>query len=88
MLQQLLGKRYDVIMSDVDVVWLKNPFTSLASGNSNFKVTVDGEVTEDGSQKPCTGVMHIRASEPSKHAPIAASVLKPGHFSSETGWML
>ena len=68
MLQQLLTKGYDVIVSDVDVVWMKNPFSSLASGESSFQLTVDSDMAEDGSQKPCTGVMVVKASEPSRHA--------------------
>ena len=68
MLQQLLTKGYDVIVSDADVVWLKNPFSSLAAGDSNFQLTVDSDVADDGSQKPCTGVMLVKASEPSRHA--------------------
>ena len=80
-LQQLLTKGYDVIVSDADVVWLKNPFGSLASGESNFQLTVDSDVAEDGSQKPCTGVMLVKASEPSRHAlschtPSAQSMLQ------------
>ena len=67
-LQQLLTKGFDVIVSDADVVWLKNPFISLTSGESNFQLTVDSDVTEDGSQKPCTGVMLVKASETSRHA--------------------
>ena len=71
-LQQVLNKGYDVIVSDVDTVWLKNPFASLALGESNFQLTVDSDVGEDGSQKPCTGVMRVTASEPSRHAPPSA----------------
>ena len=67
-LQQLLTKGNDVIVSDADVVWLKNPFASQASGESNFQLTVDSDVAEDGSQKPCTSVMLVKASEPSRHA--------------------
>ena len=65
-LQQLLTKGYDVIVSDADVVWLKNPFASLASGESDFQLTVDSDVAEDGTQKPCTGIMLVKASEPSR----------------------
>ena len=65
-LQQLLTKGYDVIVSDADVVWLKSPFASLASGESNFQLTADSDVADDGTQKPCTGVMLVKASEPSR----------------------
>lgn len=65
-LQQLLTKGYDVIVSDADVLWLKNPFASLASGESNYQLTADSDVADGGTQKPCTGVMLVKASEPSR----------------------
>ena len=67
-LQQLLGKGYSVIVSDVDVLWLKNPFGVLGSAQGDFAVTLDSEEKEDGSQMPCTGVMHVRATEASRQA--------------------
>ena len=67
-LQRLLGKGYNVIISDVDVVWLKNPFGVLGSVQGDFAVTADSNEKEDGPQTPCTGVMHVRATEASRQA--------------------
>lgn len=71
-LQQLLGKGYNVIVSDVDVVWLQDPFAGLASSKNDFSVTLDSNMKADGLQTPCTGVMHVRATEASRQVSSSA----------------
>ncbi len=65
--QELLLKGFDVISSDVDAIWLKNPYTEIAKMPRADIIVTRGKYPEAVSQKYgaalCTGFMYVKTSK-------------------------
>ena len=69
MLQQLLGKGYNVLAVDADLVWLREPFAVLEALGGNFLVSADSsDDREQAAERPCAGVIFARATESTRCA--------------------
>ena len=72
-LQQLLGKGYNVLAVDADLVWLREPFAVLEAASGNFLVSADSsDAPEQAAERPCAGVIFARAAESTRCAPAPA----------------
>lgn len=68
-LQQLLGKGYNVLAVDVDLIWLREPFGVLEAAGGNFLVSADSsDDKEQFAERPCAGVIFARATESTRCA--------------------